>query len=153
MLGTYSIFGRPVGFQSRRLDELQRLELDIDELLGSWSAPSGIRSVAPGSYPPINIGTTADRVDVYLFAAGLDPKSLDISIQKNLLVLSGERKPSVEKDAEYYRRERFEGQFRRVVTLPEDVDPDRVEANYRNGVLQIQVQRRESARPRQITVS
>lgn len=153
MAGTYSIFGRPVGFQSGVLDEFQRLERDIDELLGSWSAPSGIRSVAPGSYPPINIGTTADRVDVYLFAAGVDPKSLDISIQKNLLTVSGERKASVEKNVDYYRRERFEGQFRRVITLPEDVDPDRVEASYRDGILQIQVQRSESARPRQITVS
>ena len=55
--------------------------------------------------------------------------------------------------ADYYRRERFEGEFRRVVTLPDDVDPERVEAKYRDGVLQITVQRRESARPRQITVN
>jgi HSP20 family protein len=59
----------------------------------------------------------------------------------------------VEEKAEYYRRERFDGDFRRVVALPEDVDPERVEAKYRNGVLHITVRRHESARPRQITVS
>jgi HSP20 family protein len=89
---------------------------------------------------------------VYLFAAGLDPKSLDISLQQNLLTVSGERKATVHEQANYYRRERFTGDFRRVITLPEDVDPDRVEAYYRAGVLQVSVQRREAARPRQIQV-
>ena len=46
-----------------------------------------------------------------------------------------------------------DGEFRRVITLPDDVDPDRVEAKYRDGVLQITVQRREAVRPRQITVN
>jgi HSP20 family protein len=92
-------------------------------------------------------------VDVYLFAAGLDPKRLDISMQQNLLVLAGDRKVPVDETADYYRQERFDGEFRRVVTLPDDVDPDRVDATYRDGVLQITVQRREASRPRQITVN
>jgi len=57
-----------------------------------------------------------------------------------------------EEDANYYRRERFDGAFRRVLALPEDADPERVEAHYQDGVLQITVQRREAARPRQIEV-
>ena len=103
-----------------------------------------------GTFPPINVGATPEKVDVYLFAAGLDPKSLDISIQQNLLAVSGSRRVTVNEEAEYYRRERFDGDFRRVIQLPDDVDPDRVDAKYRDGVLQITVQRRESARPRQI---
>jgi HSP20 family protein len=59
----------------------------------------------------------------------------------------------VDEAANYYRQERFDGEFRRVITLPDDVDPDRVEAKYRDGVLQITVQRREAVRPRQITVN
>jgi len=85
--------------------------------------------------------------------AGLDPKSLDLSIQQNLLAVSGSHKVKVDEKADYYRRERFDGDFRRVITLPDDVDPDRVEARYRDGVLQVTIQRRESARPRQITVN
>lgn len=76
-----------------------------------------------------------------------------MSIQQNLLTISGSRRIDAEEKAEYYRRERFDGDFRRVITLPEDVDPERVDAKYRDGVLQITVQRREAARPRQITVS
>jgi HSP20 family protein len=140
-------------FDSSLFDDFRRLESEMDQLYGRRAWPTGIRAVRRGTFPPINVGATADRVDVYLFAAGLDPKSLDISIQQNLLAVSGSRKLAVEETADYYRRERFDGEFRRVITLPEDVDPDRVEAKYRDGVLQITVQRRETARPRQITVN
>lgn len=140
-------------FDSGLGDELKRLETEVDQLFGSSAWPAGIRSVRRGTFPPINVGATPERVDVYLFAAGLDPKSLDLSIQQNLLTVSGSRKVEVKEDAEYYRRERYDGDFRRVISLPEDVDPDRVEAKYRDGVLQITVRRREAARPRQITVN
>jgi HSP20 family protein len=140
-------------FDSGLGDELRRLETEVDQLFGSSAWPAGIRSVRRGTFPPINVGATPERVDVYLFAPGLDPKSLDLSIQQNLLTVSGSRKVEVKEDAEYYRRERYDGDFRRVISLPEDVDPDRVEAKYRDGVLQITVRRREAARPRQITVN
>lgn len=146
------MFGRLANSSGGLFDEFRRLEDEMNELFGRWPWPAGIRSVARGTYPPINVGSTPEQVDVYLFAAGLDPESLDISMQHNLLTVSGERKAPVEKDVNYYRKERFDGAFRRVISLPDDVDPDRVEARYRDGVLQIHVQRRETARPRQIEV-
>jgi HSP20 family protein len=139
-------------FDSSLIDHFRRLEGDIDQLLGRSAYPAGIRAVPRGTFPPINIGATPERVDVYLFAAGVDPKSIDVSIQQNLLTVSGNRKVSVNPEAEYYRRERYDGEFRRVIALPEDVDPDRVEAKYRDGVLQVTVQRRQEARPRQVEV-
>jgi HSP20 family protein len=139
-------------FGNGLFDEYRRLEGEIDQLFARSAWPVGIRAVRRGTFPPINVGSTPERVDVYLFAAGLDPKGFDISIQQNLLAISGSRKASIKEDADYYRRERYEGEFRRVITLPEDVDPDRVEAKYRDGVLQVTVQRREAARPRQIQV-
>jgi HSP20 family protein len=148
------MFGsRLSGFDTNAFDEFRRFESEMDQLLGRGARPAGIRAVRRGTYPPINVGSTPDRVDVYLFAAGLDPKSLDLSIQQNLLTVSGSRTVQVNQEADYYRRERFDGEFRRVITLPEDVDPDRVDAKYRDGVLQITVPRRESARPRQIRVN
>lgn len=133
-------------------DEFRRLEEGVEEMFGRRPWATGIRSVARGTYPPINIGSTPEQVVVYLFAAGVDPKTLDISMQQNLLTVSGERKAPLEKDADYYRKQRFDGTFRRVITLPEDVDPERVEARYQDGVLQIQVQRREASRSRQIEI-
>jgi HSP20 family protein len=147
------MFGILGSFDTSLFDEFRRLEREMDQLFGRGSLPVGIRAMRRGAFPPINVGATPERVDVYLFAAGLDPKSLDISIQQNLLAVSGERKVPVDEAADYYRQERFDGEFRRVITLPEDVDPDRVDAKYRDGVLQITVQRREAARPRQISVN
>jgi HSP20 family protein len=147
------MFGILGSFDTSLFDEFRRLEREMDQLFGRGSLPVGIRAMRRDAFPPINVGATPERVDVYLFAAGLDPKSLDISIQQNLLAVSGERKVPVDEAADYYRQERFDGEFRRVITLPEDVDPDRVDAKYRDGVLQITVQRREAARPRQISVN
>ena len=146
------MFAQLTNMESNLFDEFRRLEQEVDALFGRGPWPAGIRSVERGTFPPINVGATPEKVEVYLFAAGLDPKALDISIQQNLLTVSGERRLSIEKGANYYRQERFSGDFRRVITLPEDVDPDRVSASYRDGVLQITIERREAAKPRQIHV-
>jgi HSP20 family protein len=140
-------------FDTNLLDDFRRLEGELDQLFARGAPPAGIRAMRRGTFPPINVGATAERVDVYLFAAGLDPKGLELSIQQNLLVVAGNRRVPIDEEADYYRQERFDGDFRRVVSLPDDVDPDRVDAKYRDGVLQITVQRREVTRPRQITVS
>ena len=139
-------------FDPSHIENFRRLESELDQLLGRSSYPSGIRAVPRGTFPPVNIGATAERVDVYLFAAGVDPRTIDVSIQQNLLSVSGNREVTVKPDAEYYRRERYDGEFRRVIALPDDVDPDKVEAKYRDGVLQITVQRRQPARPRPVEI-
>ena len=144
-----SLFG---SFDGGAFDELRRLENEMDQVFDRWAPSTGIRAARRGAFPPVNVGFTPERVDVYVFAAGLDPRAVDLTIQQNLLVVSGNRKVPVDEGADYYRKERFEGDFRRVITLPDDVDPDRVDAKYRDGVLQITIQRREAARPRQIAV-
>jgi HSP20 family protein len=139
-------------FDGGAVNGLRQLESELDQILERWAPATGIRSQGRGAFPPINVGFTADRVDVYVFAAGLDPKSIDVTVQQNLLVLSGRRGIASDDTADYYRKERFEGEFRRVITLPDDVDVDKVAAKYRDGVLHVTVQRREAARPRQISV-
>ena len=146
------MFGSLTNFEGSVFDDLRRIQQEMEQMFGPRTWPAGIRSVARGTYPPINVGATPERVDVYLFAAGLDPKTLDISIQQNLLTVAGERQVAVPDNVEYYRRERFTGSFKRVISLPEDVDPDKVEAHYSDGILQVSMQRREASRPRQIEV-
>ncbi len=133
-------------------EQLQRLQRDMDDAFGIWAGPANIRAVAQGAWPAINVGTTAKQVDVYLFAAGLDSKKLDISIQNNTLSISGKRQIEVPKADNYYLQERFSGEFRRVLSLPTDVDPNKVDATYTNGVLHITVQRSEASKPKQIQV-
>jgi len=139
-------------FEGSLFDELRRLERDMGHMFDSDRRTNEIRSATRGSYPPINVGSTPNQVDVYLFAAGIDSKSLDISIQQNLLTIAGERKISTKEDADYYRKERFDGAFRRALTLPDDIDPDRVDARYKDGVLHITIHRREAVKPRQIEI-
>jgi HSP20 family protein len=146
------MFGNLSNFEGGLFDDLRRMQQEMEELFAPRLWPAGIRSVARGTYPAINVGATSAGVDVYLFAAGLDPKTLDISIQQNLLTVAGERNVKTPEDAEYYRQERFSGPFRRVISLPEDVDPDRVEARYSDGILHVTVQRREESQPRKIQV-
>jgi len=146
------MFGSLTNFDGSLFDDLRRIQHEMEEMYGPRAWPAGIRSVARGTYPPINVGATSEGVDVFLFAAGLDPKALDISIQQNLLTVAGERVDEIPDNVEHYRRERFSGTFRRVISLPEDVDPDKVNAQYVDGVLRISISRREASRPRQIEV-
>ena len=139
--------------ESPLLAQFRRLEEELDEIFGNsmpWTG--GIRSLPPGAFPAINVGSTGDQVTVYLFAPGIDARKLDISIQQNVLTVTGEREVPRDEPVTYYRQERFGGEFRRVISLPDDVDPERVEASYRDGVVQITVRRRESAKPRQISI-
>lgn len=146
------MFGRLSGFEGSLFDELRRMEQEVDHLFGAGPWSNGIRAVARGTYPPVNVGSTPDQVDVYLFAAGMNLESLDISIQQNLLTIDGERRLITEEGADYFRKERFDGAFHRVITLPDDVDSDKVDATYHDGVLHIVIKRRESVKPRRIEV-
>jgi HSP20 family protein len=146
------MLGYLTGFDNDAFDQFDRMRRQMDRMFGDWSGPAGIRSLAAGSFPAVNIGVSEQQVDIYVFAAGMDPKTLNISLQQNLLTIEGERTIEYPEHVQFYRQERSSGSFRRVLTLPEDVDADKVEARYRDGVLQITVRRREAVRPRQIEV-
>jgi HSP20 family protein len=137
-------------------DELSR---QFERVLAQRSSPtSSIRAVARGTFPSVNIGATPESVQIYAFAPGVDPKSIDVSVDKGLLTIAGERKtelsdlPKGEKRS-IYARERPYGAFRRVIALPEEADPTRVDAQYRNGVLSIRIDKREASRPRRIEIN
>lgn len=129
------------------MDRLQR------EMLQAFDISPSIRGHARGGYPAVNVGSTPKSIELYTFAPGIDPATLDVQIEKGVLTVAGERKadPAPEK-ASVHIDERFAGRFRRVVTLPDDVDPNAVQASYRDGVLHITVARRQAAQPRRITV-
>jgi HSP20 family protein len=147
------MFGSFMNLQNSLLDDFWRLQQEVDELLGDGVPTSGgIRSLPRGSFPAVNVVQTADDVQVYLFAPGLDPKKLDVSIQQGLLTIAGERQIPLDDKATYYRQERFSGEFRRAISLGEDVDAEHVEAKYRDGIVQIRLQRRAAAKARQIEI-
>jgi HSP20 family protein len=136
--------------------DFERLHREMDQLFGFAGMPSSIRGRGRGAFPAVNVGTTGDAVEVLALAPGIDPAKLELSIDKGLLVIAGERKselPEQDDERTVYTRERFAGEFKRVISLPEDADPQRVDASYRDGVLRITVQKRESSKPRRIQIS
>ena len=135
--------------------ELNRLQSVLDQVFGP-SERSSIRGLTGSSFPVINVGATPDAIEVMALAPGLQPESLQLTIDRGLLVISGERKsqvPEAGDSTSVYAQERFAGSFRRVVSLPEDADPAKVQASYRDGVLRVTVAKRESSKPRRIDVS
>lgn len=148
------MFGGFSSLQGSLLNDFWRLQNEIEEVLGDGlAASSGIRSLPRGAFPAINVVQTPTAVQVYLFAPGIDPKQLNVSIQQNLLTIDGQRQIPTQGKAAYYRQERFSGQFHRAISLSDDVDPQRVDATYRDGIVQITLHRREAVKPRQIEIS
>lgn len=142
-------------FPSELLGDVDELQRQVEQLFGNRGWPSSIRAVGRGAFPAINMGTTAESVDIYAFAPGIDPKKLEVSVDKGLLTIAGERQSNVPQEStqlSVYARERFAGSFKRVVNLPEGVDSARVDAVYRNGVLHIAIAKQESSKLRRIEV-
>lgn len=132
--------------------EIDRLQRDIQQ---ARDLSPTIRGVGRSGFPALNVGGTPQTVEIYAFAPGLDPASLDVQFDRGLLTVSGERKadlPPSDKAVALHINERFAGPFRRALTLPDDADPDAVDARYNDGVLRITIQRRASAQPRRINV-
>ncbi|MFM2054335.1 MAG: hypothetical protein RL456_2372 [Pseudomonadota bacterium] len=130
-------------------DRMQR------EMQGLFDASPSIRGIGRGGYPALNVGTTPSSVEIHAFAPGLDPQAIEVHLERGVLTLAGERaatRPGADERATLHIAERFAGRFRRVVSLPDDIDPDSVQARYRDGVLQVSVRRREAVQPRRIEV-
>jgi HSP20 family protein len=132
--------------------ELDRLQRDLSHLFDP--SPS-IRGLGRGGFPAINVASTPGSIEIYAFAPGLDPTKIDLDLDRGVLSLSGERRTELPKPDErttLHDNERFSGRFRRVVSLPDDIEPGSATADYRDGVLRISIKRRDAVQPRRISV-
>jgi HSP20 family protein len=135
--------------------DFEALQRQVELLLGNRGWPSSIRAAGRGAFPAINMGVTPEAVEIYAFAPGIDISKLEVSVDRGVLTLSGERPgdvPQASDKVSIYADERFSGAFKRAVSLPEDADSSRIEARYRDGILRITVPKRENAKPRRIEV-
>lgn len=144
-------------FPGGMLGEFERLRRELDDVFAGSAMPSSIRSAAPGAFPAINVGLTPTSVEVYAFAPGIDPAKVEVVIDRGVLTIAGERPSSLppsgaDAKLSVYQHERASGSFKRALSLPDDVDPARVSATYRDGVLSVSIARREEAQPKRITV-
>ncbi len=133
--------------------ELERFQRNLDALV--TDLPRSVRSERPNSFPAINVGATEQSFEVVAFLPGIDAKALELTIDKGVLTLSGERKPvpiPADGNTRTYAQERFTGSFRRVIELPQNVDSANVTARYANGCLTISLAKEAPSRPTSIEI-
>lgn len=133
--------------------EMDRLQRQMQQ---AFEFSPSIRGFARGGFPALNAASTPDSAEIFAFAPGLDPATLEVQLEKGVLSIAGERKsplPKSDAPASVHVNERFTGRFHRVVTLSEDLDPNAVRATYRDGVLHVSIQRSAAAQPRRITIN
>jgi HSP20 family protein len=134
-------------------NQLHQLQQEMNQLFSRWGEDGGRRAGPVRGYPALNVWEDGDQVFVEAELPGLDLKDLEIYVTGgNQLTLKGERKPNVPEKGVWHRQERGFGKFARSLTLPFNVNADKVDARLENGVLLVKLPKHESARPRKIAV-
>jgi HSP20 family protein len=130
------------------LFDLQRAleaRLDSDWLRGATGGT--------GVYPPINVFQQGDNLVAILEVPGVDKADLEIQAKDNAIRISGKKAIAYPEGASIHRRERLTGTFDRTLTVPMQIDADRIKAEYRDGVLALFIARAEADKPRTITIN
>ena len=126
-----TLFDEPFFRSGRSDDELS---------LGSWN-------------PAVDMFEDDDKIVIKAELPGVDKKDISVDVQDRVLTLSGERNYDHEvKEENYYRRERSYGKFQRTFTLPADVDSDKIKAEFKDGVLQIEIPKPEEKKAKKVTI-
>lgn len=120
-----------------------------------YSRASFLPGLRARSYPLLNISEDEDKIYVEGLAPGVEPESLNVTFANNQLTIAGEKRPLGEgiKPEAYHRSERAAGRFVRTLSLPVQVEVDKVKADYRNGLILIELPKSETAKTRQIEIS
>jgi HSP20 family protein len=127
--------------------ELRRMQSEMNRL------SSGFGATTARDFPPINIWLGDNSVVVTAELPGVARDEVTISLQEDALMLEGKREPKLQQDnVNWQRRERAYGTFSRAVQLPFRVDPEKVQARFDNGILEIELERLEADRPKKIEI-
>jgi len=142
--------------------ELEALRRAIDRNFDSFWADRTPRlwrtAFLPGEgarqYPLVNVSEDEDTLYIEALAPGVDPRSLELSVLQGRLMIKGEKPGLAQVQAEaYHRNERAAGRFVREIELPSTVDADKIQADYKHGLLLITLPKSAAAKPKQIPVS
>ncbi|MEV6318329.1 Hsp20/alpha crystallin family protein [Streptomyces sp. NPDC051776] len=127
-----------------RTDPFRELDRLTEHVLGTAARPAAM---------PMDAFRDGDTFIVELDLPGVAPESIDLDIERNVLTVRAERRPSAAEDAEFVVTERPAGMFSRQLFLGETLDTERVDASYEAGVLRLRIPVAEQAKPRKIAVS
>jgi HSP20 family protein len=133
--------------------DLMSIQSELNQLFGRTFGGEGERVRGADWVPPLDVHETSDRFVITVELPGLGPEDVDISVEDNVLTLTGERRfYSDRSDDEFHRIERRYGTFVRSLTLPATADASAIEVSFDAGVLTVTVPKREEAKPRKIQV-
>jgi HSP20 family protein len=141
---------------------MEALRRDIDRAFnhaGVSNEPFFRTAFLPGRaarrYPLINLAEDRDHVYIEALAPGVDPATIDLSVIRNVMTISGEKRrhPEDIKPEAFHRSERAAGKFVRTIELPVEVDANQVTAQYKHGILMVTLPKATASKPKQISVS
>jgi HSP20 family protein len=131
--------------------ELAGFERQFDELFGRMGRQRGAGSAWA---PALDVHQEGDTMVICADVAGVEPDKIDITVDDNVLTISGQREDDrTVEEGQWIRRERMTGQFRRSVSLPPGVDPDQVKATAKNGVIEVRVPRPQPSEPHRVQLA
>jgi HSP20 family protein len=138
--------------------ELATIQGEMNRLFNTFFEPANGNVSSPTAQrrwiPAMDLVESENDFVLRADLPGLGESDVNIELEDNVLTISGERRAEHEERKEgYYRVERASGSFSRSLTLPEGVDPDRVQANFDRGVLEVRIPKPEQRRPRKVTIS
>ena len=137
------------------MTSLRRLNSILDEAFNSWPFQTQENGALTSSWiPACDVFEDKDAVRIVAEVPGVRPEDVKISLENNLLTIRGEKRQHAEENTErVHRYERTYGSFERAFSLPTTVDPEKIAANYANGILTVTIPKAERARPREIPVN
>jgi HSP20 family protein len=138
--------------------ELNTIQNEMNRLFNTFFETTGGQGGSPTAgrrwLPAMDLAESGDEFVLRADLPGLSEDDVNIEFEDNVLTISGERKSEHEERKEgYYRLERASGSFSRSLTLPEGVDPEKVQASFDRGVLEVRIPKPEQRKPRKVTIS
>ena len=132
-------------------DALVSFQQTLDAYRTSSWLDAGLSS--SGAYPPLNVFRKGDDFIIIAELPGVKKSDLDVQVKGRTIRLSGEKTVGYPEKAALHRRERLAGRFDRAVTMPIEINPEGVKAEYRDGILAVFLPRAESDKPKSIKVA
>jgi HSP20 family protein len=140
--------------QTNLFDELVRMQQEMNSFFDDFFGERRSDLLEGNWLPALDVSETEKEIIVRVELPGMTQQDIDLSLHENMLLLKGEKKPAPTKSQEnYHRAERSYGSFNRSLTLPANVDPNQVQATFKDGVLQITLSKVAEVKPQKISIT
>jgi HSP20 family protein len=135
--------------------DVKNLQVQLNRLFEPFARfATGEEELVSGTWvPPVDVAETQEKIVVRAEVPGMKQEDIAIEFENGLLTIKGERKLEKNEGVTWHRVERIYGNFRRSFTLPRSVDPEKIAASYREGILEVEVPKREEAKPKHIKIA